>query len=62
MGLDPAKVRAMAERLTPTQQQDADAAVRRDLAAVDQEVAEEKARLDVAKPGKPGPRKARGFI
>lgn len=62
MGLDPAKVRAMAQRLSPAQQQEADASVRRDLAAVDQEVAEEKARLDAAKPGKPGPRKARGFI
>lgn len=62
MGLDPAKVRAMAQRLSPTQRQEADATVRQDLTAVEQEVAEEKARLDAAKPGKTGPRKARGFI
>lgn len=62
MGLDPAKVRAMADRLTPALQQEAQAAVRLDLQAVDQEVAEEKARLNAATAPKPGPRKARGFI
>lgn len=62
MGLDPNKVRAMADRLSPAHQQEADAAVRRDLAAVDQEVAEEKARLAAAVQPKSAPRKARGFI
>jgi hypothetical protein len=62
MGLDPAKVRSMADRLSPAHQQEADAAVRRDLAEVEQEVAEEKARLTAAAPAKAAPRKARGFI
>jgi hypothetical protein len=63
LGLDPAKVRAMAERLNPAQQQEADAAWRADLQAVEQEVAEEKARLAAAAaPGPGAPRKARRFI
>ncbi|HSW06943.1 hypothetical protein [Aquabacterium sp.] len=62
MGLDPAKVRALGQALTPAQQQQADNAVRQDLAAVDQEVAEAQARLRAAEPAAGGPSKARRFI
>lgn len=61
MGLDPAKVRALADRLTPAQQQEAAAAVRHDLDQVEQDVAMEKARLTAARPGRNLPRR-RGFV
>ena len=62
MGLDPAKVRALADRLTPAQRQEAEAAVRRDLQDVDQEVALEQARLNAQNPGSGKPPKARRFV
>ncbi len=63
LGLDPDKVRAMAARLSPEQQQQAEAAVRQDLEAVETEVAQERARLQAqAAPAGASPRKPRRFI
>jgi hypothetical protein len=63
MGLDPAKVRALADSATPAQRREADEALHRDLADIDQAVAEEKARLNASgAPGAAGARKPRPFI
>lgn len=45
LGVDPAKVKAMGRALTPAQLKQAEEAVGRDLAEIDQEVAEARARL-----------------
>lgn len=63
MGLDPAKVRAYGQTLSPAQQREVDAALRADLDAVEQEVAEERARQRAAEPNSGGLRsKPRRFI
>lgn len=62
MGLDPAKVRAFGQTLNPSQQRELDAAMRADLEAIDQEVAEEKARLAAAAPGLKPSRRPQRFV
>lgn len=66
MGLDPTKVRALADSATAAQRREADEALHRDLADIDQAVAEEKARLTAnGAPGAPSAttaRKPRPFI
>lgn len=63
LGLNPDKVRAMAARLSPEQQQQAEAAAKQDLEAVETEVAQERARLQAqVAPAAGGQRKPRRFI
>ncbi|MBL8331486.1 MAG: hypothetical protein JNM08_00205 [Rubrivivax sp.] len=63
MGLDPEKVRAYGNTLSAAQQKEAEAAVRADLDAIEQEVAEERARMRAAEPASSGVRsKPRRFI
>lgn len=63
MGLDPAKVREFGQRLSSAQRREVEDAVRSDLEAIDQAVAEERARMQSAQPATShAPRKLRRFI
>ena len=62
MGFDPDKVRALGQDLSPAQQQQADAALRADHEAIEQEVAEERARQRAAEPNRAAPRRPQRFV
>jgi len=62
LGLDPARLQALAAAMTAEQRAAAAAAVQADLAAVDQEVAEQAARLAHAQASPSAPRRPRGFV
>lgn len=62
LGVDPAKVKAMGRALTPAQQKQAEEAVGRDLAEIDQEVAEARARLAARERSPLSPKAPRRFV
>jgi hypothetical protein len=62
LGLDPERRLAMAAAMSAEQRAAAAAAVQADLAAVDQEVAEQAARLAHAQVAPSTPRRPRGFV
>ena len=62
LGVDPAKVKAMGRALTPAQLKQAEEAVGRDLAEIDQEVAEARARLSAQQRSPLAPKATRRFV
>lgn len=62
MGLDPDKVRTLGQDLTAAQRRELDAALQADLDAIDQSVAEEKARQSVNRPTAAVTRRPQRFV